>query len=58
MLKQRIAAMIAHCQMQLKTYGEPMIDKSHTLLRIVTNFTNSYTSAIDGTSNRIETNEL
>lgn len=34
------------------------MDKSRTLLQLITHFANAYTSTIDGTSKNIETTEL
>lgn len=57
-LKIRISTMIQQSQMLLNSYGDPVIDKNRTLLQIITNFANAYTSTIEGTSKNIETSEL
>ncbi|KAJ1363177.1 Dynamin-1-like protein, variant 2 [Parelaphostrongylus tenuis] len=57
-LKARVAIMHAQCQADLQAFGEPVDDKSRTLLQIITRFAAAYTSTIEGTSRNIETTEL
>ncbi|VDL69804.1 unnamed protein product [Nippostrongylus brasiliensis] len=57
-LKARVSIMHAQCQADLQAFGEPVADKSHTLLQIITRFATSYTSTIEGTARNIETTEL
>uniref|UniRef100_A0A915D1R5 Dynamin GTPase n=1 Tax=Ditylenchus dipsaci TaxID=166011 RepID=A0A915D1R5_9BILA len=57
-LKLRINTMTLQCQSLLNSYGEPVTDKSRTLLQIITHFANAYTSTIEGTSKNIDTSEL
>ncbi|KAK6057139.1 dynamin GTPase effector domain protein, partial [Cooperia oncophora] len=57
-LKARVSIMHAQCQADLLAFGEPVDDKSRTLLQIITRFATAYTSTIEGTSRNIETTEL
>jgi dynamin 1-like protein len=57
-LKRRVSSMIAQCQSLLQTLGEPIADKPRAMLQIITNFSNAYTSALDGSSKRVQTDEL
>lgn len=57
-LKARVSIMHAQCQADLQAFGEPVDDKSRTLLQIITRFATAYTSTIEGTSRNIETTEL
>ncbi|VDM57718.1 unnamed protein product [Angiostrongylus costaricensis] len=57
-LKARVSIMHAQCQADLQAFGEPVDDKSRTLLQIITRFAAAYTSTIEGTSRNIETAEL
>lgn len=50
--------MTGQCRSLLNSYGEPVTDKSRTLLQLITHFSNAYTSTIEGTSKNIETSEL
>lgn len=50
--------MISQFQSLLNSYGENVTDKSQTLLQIITKFSSSYCSTIEGTSRNIETTEL
>ncbi|KAK6011945.1 dynamin central region, partial [Ostertagia ostertagi] len=58
-LKARVSIMHAQCQADLLAFGEPVDDKSRTLLQIITRFATAYTSTIEGNVSRnIETTEL
>lgn len=57
-LKIRISTMIQQSQALLYSYGENVVDKNRTLLHIITNFANAYTSTIEGTSKNIDTTEM
>ncbi|KAL6738462.1 hypothetical protein Aduo_012008 [Ancylostoma duodenale] len=57
-LKARVSIMHAQCQADLQAFGEPVDDKSRTLLQIITRFATAYTSTIEGTARNIETTEL
>ncbi|KAI6175961.1 Dynamin-1-like protein [Aphelenchoides bicaudatus] len=57
-LKARVNTMTSQCRSLLNSYGEPVTDKSKTLLQLITHFANAYTSTIEGTSKNIETSEL
>lgn len=57
-LKTRINVLIAQFQSLLNSFGEPVDDKAHLLLQIITKFASAYCSTIEGTSKNIETTEL
>lgn len=57
-LKLRINALISDLQLQLKTFGDDVSDKSRTLLRVINSFALAYQQTIDGNSNHIDTTEL
>ncbi|CAD5219786.1 unnamed protein product [Bursaphelenchus okinawaensis] len=57
-LKVRVNTLMSQCRSLLNSYGEPVGDKSRTLLQLINNFANAYTSTIEGTSKNIETSEL
>ncbi|KAJ6650132.1 Dynamin-1-like protein [Pseudolycoriella hygida] len=57
-LKTRVNVMISQFQSLLNSYGENVTDKSQTLLQIITKFSSSYCSTIEGTARNIETTEL
>jgi dynamin 1-like protein len=57
-LKSRINVLSAQQQAILNSYGAPVIDKSQTLLHIITRFATAYCATIEGTSKNIETTEL
>ena len=57
-LKERVSTMTAQCESLLSSLGEPVTDKSRTLLQIINEFASTYTSTIDGTSKHIETLKL
>ncbi|KJH52226.1 dynamin family protein [Dictyocaulus viviparus] len=57
-LKARVSIMHSQCQADLQAFGEPVDDKSRTLLQIITRFAAAYTSTIEGTARNIETTEL
>uniref|UniRef100_A0A0N5C3B7 Dynamin GTPase n=1 Tax=Strongyloides papillosus TaxID=174720 RepID=A0A0N5C3B7_STREA len=57
-LKEKITMLTQQFQAEVFMMGEPTIDKSGTLLNILTKFNSSYCAVIDGTFKNIETNEL
>ena len=72
-LKMRVNIMSSQFQAVLNSYGEPVSDKSQTLLQvddgrmiektkifiqITTRFASAYCSTIEGTAKNIETSEL
>lgn len=57
-LKTRMSVMVAQFQSLLYSFGDDVLDKSQTLLQIITKFASSYCSTIEGTSKNIETTEL
>lgn len=57
-LKTRVNVMASQFQSLLNSYGEDVIDKSQTLLQIITKFASAYCATIEGTSKNIETTEL
>ncbi|XP_071495729.1 LOW QUALITY PROTEIN: dynamin-1-like protein [Diadema antillarum] len=57
-LKTRVNVMASQFQQQLASFGEPVDDKSQTLLQIITKFAAEYCATIEGTSKNIETSEL
>uniref|UniRef100_A0A3Q0R2F6 Dynamin-1-like protein n=1 Tax=Amphilophus citrinellus TaxID=61819 RepID=A0A3Q0R2F6_AMPCI len=57
-LKTRINVLAAQYQSLLNSYGEPVDDKSATLLQIITKFAAEYCNTIEGTAKYIETAEL
>lgn len=57
-LKTRVNLMVSQFQAMLHSYGDPVKDKSQTLLQIITKFASSYCSTIEGTARNIETTEL
>ncbi|CAD5226872.1 unnamed protein product [Bursaphelenchus xylophilus] len=57
-LKVRVNTLMGQCRSLLNSYGQPVEDKSRTLLQLITHFANAYTSTIEGTSKNIETSEL
>ncbi|KAI9586387.1 dynamin-1-like protein [Glossina fuscipes] len=57
-LKTRVNVMSSQFQSLLNSYGEDVIDKSQTLLQIITKFASAYCSTIEGTARNIETTEL
>lgn len=57
-LKTRINVLAAQYQSLLNSYGEPIDDKSATLLQLITKFAAEYCRTIEGTAKYIETAEL
>lgn len=57
-LKTRINVLAAQYQSLLNSYGEPIEDKSATLLQLITKFAAEYCHTIEGTAKYIETAEL
>ncbi|XP_055506149.1 dynamin-1-like protein isoform X3 [Leucoraja erinacea] len=57
-LKTRINVLAAQYQSLLNSYGEPVEDKSATLLQLITKFAAEYCQTIEGTAKYIETSEL
>ncbi|XP_043565188.1 dynamin-1-like protein isoform X3 [Chiloscyllium plagiosum] len=57
-LKTRINVLAAQYQSLLNSYGEPVGDKSATLLQLITKFAAEYCHTIEGTAKYIETSEL
>ena len=57
-LKTRVNVMSSQFQQLLASFGEPVDDKSQTLLQIITKFAASYCATIEGTARNIETSEL
>jgi len=57
-LKTRVNVMVSQYQALLNSYGEPVIDKSSTLLQLITKFASTYCETIEGTSRNITTTEL
>uniref|UniRef100_A0A3B3ZQD1 Dynamin-1-like protein n=1 Tax=Periophthalmus magnuspinnatus TaxID=409849 RepID=A0A3B3ZQD1_9GOBI len=57
-LKARINVLAAQYQSLLNGYGEPVEDKSATLLQLITKFAAEYCHTIEGTAKYIETAEL
>ena len=57
-LKTRVNVMMSQFQQLLSSFGEPIDDKSQTLLQIITKFAAEYCATIEGTSKNIETSEL
>ncbi|XP_047451432.1 dynamin-1-like protein isoform X4 [Mugil cephalus] len=57
-LKTRINVLAAQYQSLLNSYGEPVDDKSSTLLQLITKFAAEYCHTIEGTAKYIETAEL
>ncbi|XP_040201700.1 dynamin-1-like protein isoform X2 [Rana temporaria] len=57
-LKTRINVLAAQYQSLLNSYGEPVEDKSSTLLQLITKFATEYCNTIEGTAKYIETSEL
>ncbi|KAI9519755.1 dynamin-1-like protein isoform X1 [Gymnodraco acuticeps] len=57
-LKTRINVLAAQYQSLLNSYGEPVEDKSSTLLQLITKFAAEYCHTIEGTAKYIETTEL
>ncbi|KOC68077.1 Dynamin-1-like protein [Habropoda laboriosa] len=57
-LKTRVNVMVSQFQTLLNSYGEDVSDSSQTLLQIITKFSSSYCSTIEGTARNIETTEL
>ncbi|XP_049639757.1 dynamin-1-like protein isoform X5 [Suncus etruscus] len=57
-LKTRINVLAAQYQSLLNSYGEPVGDKSATLLQLITKFATEYCNTIEGTAKHIETSEL
>ncbi|XP_061577026.1 dynamin-1-like protein isoform X3 [Cololabis saira] len=57
-LKTRINVLAAQYQSLLNSYGEPVDDKSATLLQLITKFAAEYCNTIEGTAKYIETTEL
>lgn len=57
-LKTRVNLMMSQFQALLHSYGDPVKDKSQTLLQIITKFASSYCATIEGTARNIETTEL
>ncbi|MFT7816962.1 dynamin-1-like protein isoform X2 [Arapaima gigas] len=57
-LKTRINVLAAQYQSLLSSYGEPVDDKSATLLQLITKFATEYCNTIEGTAKYIETAEL
>ncbi|XP_038164776.1 dynamin-1-like protein isoform X3 [Cyprinodon tularosa] len=57
-LKTRINVLAAQYQSLLNSYGEPVEEKSSTLLQLITKFAAEYCNTIEGTAKYIETAEL
>ena len=57
-LKTRVNVMSSQFQQLLASFGEPVDDKSQTLLQIITKFAAGYCATIEGTAKNIETSEL
>eukprot|EP00118_Oscarella_pearsei_P005729 m.26335 g.26335 ORF g.26335 m.26335 type:complete len:695 (+) comp29242_c0_seq3:103-2187(+) len=57
-LKNRINVMLSQYQSLLANYGEPVEERGPLLLQIITKFSTSYWSIIEGTSRDIQTAEL
>lgn len=57
-LKTRINVLASQYQSLLNSYGEPVEDKSSTLLQLITKFAAEYCHTIEGTAKYIETAEL
>ena len=57
-LKTRVNLMMSQFQALLHSYGDPVKDRSQTLLQIITKFASSYCATIEGTARNIETTEL
>ncbi|XP_041113029.1 dynamin-1-like protein isoform X2 [Polyodon spathula] len=57
-LKTRINVLASQYQSLLNSYGEPVEDKSATLLQLITKFASEYCHTIEGTAKYIETSEL
>lgn len=57
-LKTRVNVLMAQFQSLLNSFGEPVDDKSHLLLQIITRFASAYCNTIEGTARNIETAEL
>uniref|UniRef100_A0A1A7WAB9 Dynamin-1-like protein n=1 Tax=Iconisemion striatum TaxID=60296 RepID=A0A1A7WAB9_9TELE len=57
-LKTRINVLAAQYQSLLNSYGDPVEDKSATLLQLITKFAAEYCHTIEGTAKYIETAEL
>ncbi|XP_048257464.1 dynamin-1-like protein isoform X2 [Haliotis cracherodii] len=57
-LKTRVNVLIAQFQSLLASFGEPVEDKGHLLLQIITKFASAYCNTIEGTAKNIETAEL
>ncbi|XP_075945480.1 dynamin-1-like protein isoform X1 [Anarhichas minor] len=57
-LKTRINVLASQYQSLLNGYGEPVDDKSSTLLQLITKFAAEYCHTIEGTAKYIETTEL
>ncbi|XP_041851874.1 dynamin-1-like protein isoform X2 [Melanotaenia boesemani] len=57
-LKTRINVLAAQYQSLLNSYGNPVDDKSATLLQLITKFAAEYCNTIEGTAKYIETAEL
>ncbi|XP_072026813.1 dynamin-1-like protein isoform X2 [Amphiura filiformis] len=57
-LKARVNVLSSQFQQLLATFGEPVGDKSQTLLQIITKFAAQYCATIEGTAKNIETSEL
>ncbi|XP_072567858.1 dynamin-1-like protein isoform X1 [Paramormyrops kingsleyae] len=57
-LKTRINVLAAQYQSLLSSYGEPVEDRSATLLQLITKFASEYCNTIEGTAKYIETAEL
>ncbi|PIK41679.1 putative dynamin-1-like protein isoform X2 [Apostichopus japonicus] len=57
-LKTRVNVMTSQFQQLLASFGEPVEDKSQTLLQIITKFASDYCATIEGTAKNIATAEL
>ena len=57
-LKNRVNDMTVRFQKVIASCGEPVVNKHKTLLDIINKFSTAYTSAIDGNSKELETNEV
>lgn len=57
-LKTRVNVMVSQFQSLLNSYGDDVLDKSQTLLQIITKFASAYCATIEGTARNIETTEL
>lgn len=57
-LKTRVNVMTSQTQQMLASFGEPVEDKSQTLLQIITKFASDYCATIEGTAKNIATSEL